>query len=45
VEEKILSKPKQGEVKAEAVDKSEEGKKWTEYLEKFSSEDFGKYKV
>jgi len=27
------------------VDKSEEGKKWTEYLEQLSSEDFGKYKV
>jgi hypothetical protein len=43
VEEKVISQPEQ--VKAEPFDKSEEGKKWTEYLEKFSSEDFGKYKV
>ncbi|MBW2043144.1 MAG: bifunctional nuclease family protein, partial [Deltaproteobacteria bacterium] len=29
----------------EILDKSEEGKKWAEYLEKLSPEDFGKYKV
>jgi len=29
----------------EVVDKSEEGKKWAEYLEKLSPEDFGKYKI
>ncbi len=45
VDEEVISKSKQGDVKAEAVDKSEEGKKWAEYLEKLSSEDFGKYKV
>ncbi len=27
------------------ADKSEEGKKWAEYLEKLSPDDFGKYKV
>jgi uncharacterized protein len=29
----------------EVADTSEEGKKWADYLEKLSSEDFGKYKV
>jgi hypothetical protein len=27
------------------ADTSEEGKKWADYLDKLSSEDFGKYKV
>lgn len=30
---------------AEAVDETEEGKKWAEYLENLDPEDFGKYKV
>ena len=29
----------------EALDKSEEGKKWAEYLKNLSPEHFGKYKV
>jgi hypothetical protein len=29
----------------EVLNKSEEGKKWAEYLENLSPEDFGKYKV
>jgi len=30
---------------AEVADKSEEGKKWTDYLRKLNPDDFGKYKV
>ncbi len=30
---------------AEILDKSEEGKKWADYLKNLSPEDFGKYKV
>ena len=29
----------------EPIDRSEEGRKWAEYLEKLQPEDFGKYKV
>jgi hypothetical protein len=29
----------------EVLEKSEEGKKWAEYLESLSPEDFGKYKI
>ena len=45
VDDKVISKSKQGDQHAEMLDKSEEGKKWAEYLEKLSPEDFGKYKV
>ncbi|MCP4747859.1 MAG: bifunctional nuclease family protein [Desulfobacteraceae bacterium] len=45
VDDKVIEKSKTGHGKAEALDKSEEGKKWTEYLEKLSPEDFGKYKI
>lgn len=30
---------------AEALDQSEDGKKWAEYLERLDPDDFGKYKV
>jgi len=45
VDDKVLSKFKTEDLKHEMVDESEEGKKWAEYLEKLSPEDFGKYKV
>ena len=45
VNDEVIAKSKQKDVKAEVVDKSEEGKKRAEYLEQLSSEDFGKYKI
>jgi len=42
VDELVVEKSKKGEGPAEVLDKSEEGKKWAEYLEKLSPEDFGK---
>jgi bifunctional DNase/RNase len=45
VDEKVIEKSKRGEGDVEVLDQSEEGKKWAEYLEKLSPEDFGKYKV
>jgi uncharacterized protein len=45
VDEKVIQKSKRDEGSVEVLDKSEEGKKWAEYLEKLSPEDFGKYKV
>ena len=42
VDDVVVEKSKKGEGPAEAVDTSEEGKKWAEYLEKLSPEDFGK---
>jgi uncharacterized protein len=45
VDEKVIQKSKRDEGGVEVLDKSEEGKKWAEYLEKLSPEDFGKYKV
>ena len=45
VDDKVIEKSQQGDGEAEIVDKSEEGKKWAEYLENLSPEDFGKYKV
>jgi uncharacterized protein len=45
VDEKVISKSQQREEHVEILDQSEEGKKWAEYLEKLSPEDFGKYKV
>ena len=42
----VLEKSKAGEEgTAEVLDQSEKGKKWAEYLDKLSPEDFGKYKV
>jgi uncharacterized protein len=45
VDEKVIEKSKKGEGDVEVADQSEEGKKWAEYLENLSPEDFGKYKV
>jgi len=45
VDEKVIQKSKAGEGIPEVLDKSEEGKKWAEYLEKLNPEDFGKYKI
>ncbi|MBW1778277.1 MAG: bifunctional nuclease family protein [Deltaproteobacteria bacterium] len=45
VDDQVIEKSKKGFTEGEILDKSEEGKKWAEYLEKLSPEDFGKYKV
>ena len=45
VDDIVIQKSKSGDEQAEMTDKSEEGKKWAEYLENLSPEDFGKYKV
>lgn len=47
VDDKVIAalKPGEGEKYYEMGDDSEEGKKWAEYLEKLSPDDFGKYKV
>jgi hypothetical protein len=45
VDEKVMEKSQSGQAPGEAMDDSEEGKKWAEYLEKLSPEDFGKFKV
>ncbi|MCJ8501723.1 bifunctional nuclease family protein [Desulfatitalea alkaliphila] len=45
VDDKVIEKSKRGDGEVEVLDQSEEGKKWAEYLENLSPEDFGKYKV
>lgn len=45
VDDRVMEKSQIGQAPGEALDESEEGKKWAEYLEKLSPEDFGKYKV
>jgi len=45
VDEKVIEKSAQVEEPVEIADDSEQGKKWADYLEKLSPEDFGKYKV
>ena len=45
VDDKVIDKSKMPEGDAEALDQSQEGKKWAEYLESLSPEDFGKYKI
>ncbi len=45
VDDIVIKKSKMSDSHAEALDNSEEGKKWAEYLEKLSPEDFGKYKI
>ena len=47
VSEELMIKSKQIEVTKESVaaDKSEQGKKWRDILEKLKPEDFGKYKM
>jgi hypothetical protein len=45
VDETVIEHSKVREPDVEIADQSEEGKKWADYLEKLSSDDFGKYKV
>ena len=45
VAEDVITKSAQIDLKAEPEDKSEQGKKWQEILEKLNPEDFGKYKM
>ncbi len=45
VDDKIFENSQLSEGDYEVLNKSEEGKKWAEYLENLSPEDFGKYKV
>ncbi|MFB0533009.1 MAG: bifunctional nuclease family protein, partial [Desulfatiglandales bacterium] len=47
VSDEVLKKSKQIEATKESVpaDKSEQGKKWQDILEKLNPEDFGKYKM
>jgi bifunctional DNase/RNase len=45
VSNEVISKSSQIDLKAEAEDKSEQGKKWQEILESLNPEDFGKYKM
>jgi hypothetical protein len=45
VDERVMEKSHVTTESGEAIDESEEGKKWAEYLENLSPEDFGKYKV
>ncbi|MGA6924690.1 MAG: bifunctional nuclease family protein, partial [Desulfosarcina sp.] len=48
VHDRVMQKSRTGRTTGDAgevLDESEEGKKWADYLEKLSPEDFGKYKV
>jgi len=45
VDDSVIEKSRGMGGQAEALDDSEEGKKWADYLEKLSEEDFGKYKI
>jgi uncharacterized protein len=45
VDDKIFENSQMVEGDYEVLNKSEEGKKWAEYLENLSPDDFGKYKV
>ena len=45
VADEVMQKSKIGDSEAEVLDTSEEGKKWADYLESLSPEDFGKFKV
>jgi bifunctional DNase/RNase len=45
VAEEVIKNSTQIDLKAEAQDKSEKGKKWQEILENLKPEDFGKYKM
>ena len=45
VDDRVMEKSRSTKDGGEVLDESEEGKKWAEYLEKLSPEDFGKYKV
>jgi len=45
VSEDVIKKSSQIDLKAEPEDKTEQGKKWQEILEKLNADDFGKYKM
>ncbi|MEJ2642585.1 MAG: bifunctional nuclease family protein [Desulfosarcinaceae bacterium] len=45
VDSTVIEKARVNEPKAEVLDKSSAGKKWAEYLNDLSPEDFGKYKM
>lgn len=45
VSEEIIDRSKEIDLKPEAEDKTEEGKKWQKILEEFNAEAFGKYKM
>jgi bifunctional DNase/RNase len=45
VDSTVIEKARVNEPKAEMLDKSSAGKKWAEYLNDLSPEDFGKYKM
>ena len=45
VHDKIFEKSQMTESDYEVLNKTEEGKKWADYLENLSPEDFGKYKI
>jgi len=45
VSEDVIVKSSQIDLSAEPEDKTEQGKKWQEILEKLNPEDFGKYKM
>ncbi len=45
VADEVIQKSGMKEGEIEVADESDEGKKWADYLENLSPEDFGKYKV
>ncbi len=45
IHEEVIERSRVKDTDVEVADTSEEGKKWADYLEKLSAEDFGKYKV
>jgi bifunctional DNase/RNase len=45
VADEVMQKSNMGDGEAEVLDTSEEGKKWADYLEGLSPEDFGKFKI
>lgn len=45
VSEEVIKQSQQIDLKAEPEDKSKEGKKWQDILEKLNPDDFGKYKM
>jgi hypothetical protein len=45
VDDKIIEQSQMVDTDYEMTDDTEEGKKWAEYLEKLTPDDFGKYKV
>ena len=45
VDDKVIEKSKKGAGEGDALDTSEEGKKWAEYLSNLDPDEFGKYKI